>query len=80
MVLPFQVGSVASLSLLFFPGQKSRCSSPNITNAQFEHKKLSNMTYLEILLESAAALPVVAKLLFGGRGLVSDLLQLLEKL
>lgn len=61
--------------------------SPNIRNTfirSVQHillgKKVSNTeaaTYLELLLESAAALLVAVQLLFGGRGLVSDLLQLL---
>lgn len=38
------------------------------------------VTHLQLLLELAAALLVAVELLFGGRGLVSDLLQLLKKL
>lgn len=61
--------------------------SPNIRNTFIRSvqdillgKKVSNTeaaTYLELLLESAAALLVAVQLLFGGRGLVSDLLTLL---
>ena len=88
--LRFEVGPVVSVLKPFFPRKKSMCRchqtletlSLEVCNTCFkERKKVSNTeaaTYLELLLESAAALLVAVQLLFGGRGLVSDLLQLLK--